>query len=581
MRAILTRSPADSRTRWDLVRLVLSRGAHSDAWAVLHETVPAPDPLTESDAVAWLHLNEEFATPHDLLSGALRLARKFRDSERVRGAVIGICILSNKGAVEATPKLVEQFRAEVEAFTEEWPESELFRAVQNLDQPDELLAKITEFVRPSAAELEGRRELSAKLARGELPLGVIASVYRRTYAEAVVLRGDDILPARHPDQAETAACVGSARSARGARVAIDVSATAVLSLLAPEVRSRVVGQYETVTVDDALADARAARASLQRVAGRLGWDDDANRPSLHEDDPNRRAENVRAIEAIISALEATHRVPAPPSTSPGVPDELASASWWRLIELARNEGIPLWADDAALRGLARSNGLEAFSTRSVLTGLRDDGILTTPSSEQFDRQLLEGRVGDLPLSAMLSAVQEVAEEDRWLPGRVAAALRRPAQWADPQDGIRVLQTVLPQVRVYAPAALPAWAYSAVRGVSLAFQASPAVGNAVVARVFGLVAYMAGVRGAAVGEIARATRAAMRDAALVPATGDDPVVNAIKAQYAAMKQALPDDVVAPYFLGIASGLDDEADTREIVELVLTDRTPGMSSGSLAP
>lgn len=570
LRELLNTDPTDAVARWGLVHLLLGRSAFPEAWAVLRERSVAADPITERDAVAWLELHREYSSVEEAVRGCLRLARQFPESEVVRGAALRVSLLIEKGEDLVPEDVTDQLRADLVDFTTRWPESEMLRPVKVPDDPDELRALMDDWVRPTPEASALRRDVSVRLAVGDYPLGVLSSLVSLTYAEVVLRRGEDVLPARSLDPAETAASLAAARASKGQRVAVDVSSLAVTCLIGDATRAVALGWFSAETVDDVLRDARVARAALSAPhVATLVWDADAETSWFLERDAAVGAALAKRSDDLVRAIEMVRRVPSPTSSSDGSDIQ---APWLRLFELARSERLPIWADDVVLRQMARAEGIPAFSTFAVLELLREAGVMTSAERSELDRIFLTERVGDLPLNTMQALMMESAEEDGWRPGAVAFAFQRPAQWIDPPATLALLRPLLVQIRAHAPSSIPTWSRAFFRGAALAHRGDLGTATSVISALFATIAYSSGVQGESAAGLVRACRAALIDVGYAAPNGSDPVVDAIGLMYRAMSKLLPHHVVAPYIFGFASSIEDERDRQAIVRLVLTDEEP---------
>ncbi len=129
------------------------------------------------------------------------------------------------------------------------------------------------------------------------------------------------------------------------------------------------------------------------TVGHLVWDSEAEAPRLIEADPHETAEHAAAAQNWQNRADAA-------LVRRRKDDRVRGAffsPWFSVIDLARSRGVALWSDDAALRILARSETVPAFSTLAVLQLLTERGLLSSGERQEVDRSLVRGRVGDMPL----------------------------------------------------------------------------------------------------------------------------------------------------------------------------------------
>lgn len=569
LRAALETSPEDPATRWALVRVLLARSDYPAAWRV-HQEHPAPlEPLTADDALAWIEIHREHAPGQDTVRGCLRIMRQFADSEKIRAAAITAVIGPGTSRDPLPDDLLEQFHAATAEFIETWPDSSRLVSVPVPEDPTVLLEMMGRFVRTTPEQQELRRELTTKIVLGELPLGVLAAAVRRSYAEIVLNRGLDVIPARHPDPAEHAACLKTARQALDGSVVIDTTALVVTRVLEPDHRTAILGLFRLVTVDDVLADARAARHALSgQTVGQLTWDERAQAPRLVENDEAQTAALSAAAAALVTDIEHIQRLPRPAAGNPRSQDAFFSP-WFPLIDLARSQGTALWSDDTALRALARAEGVPALSTPAVLQLLVEQGVLSDGQRQENERRLIRERVGDLPLLSRPELMMELAEEEHWLPGSVAVALGRPAVWTDHQHTTDVLLPLLKAIVANAPRTLPIWTYRLVRGAAYAHRNQPTTAHLVIGNLLAVIAHVSGAQSSGAATLIAACREALHDSGYGDTGAQDPVVTAALLMYRAYRRIFPPSTAAPYMLGFAADLDAE-DRDAIARIVLTDR-----------
>ena len=114
--------------------------------------------------------------------------------------------------------------------------------------------------------------------------------------------------------------------------------------------------------------------------------------------------------------------------------------WSSPIRVARERGISLVADDAALRAVARNEGVTAFGSLDLLSALVADGLLPEKTLEDSYRRLMKIQAAKLVFSGRLL---DIAAEEHWNPAGYAAFLMsRPPMWVTPGDGWRTYTAVI-------------------------------------------------------------------------------------------------------------------------------------------
>ena len=465
--AALRARPSDPAIRWRLIQIQLERGDYDAAWRVFAEADPDLLITTAQQAHAWIELQRRYGEAEEAVRGSLRLIRQFPDDEAVAGHAIAALFAGHREPL--SEETLRDLHAAIDAFTTQWPDSTYFRQV-SAEDPATLLQRMTELVRTSREEAQHRREIEIALAYGRLPVGIIAAISRRSYAEVVVRRGTGRLHAQAAHPAEHRLDIEQARAAMDRPVAVDTTAAAVLLALPEPARRAATGCFRRmVTTDSALRDASRGRDALaSRSTDTLGFDIDADAPRIFSIEPETAERMATEAELLVSEITAMHRQTPPGHNTSAAQHDLFDP-WKPLLDLAEAEGLPVWADDVALRMLARQAGLTAFPTPALLAHLADTSRITGDEYNDAKRAILSGRIGDAPLDETL--LLEVAEEEGWKPGAAALALASPATWASPRT-FPVYREIVHASHRNQPTADLGWLYSAISGVAFAFAHQP-------------------------------------------------------------------------------------------------------------
>lgn len=504
LRTVLQIRPEDTTSRWALVRTLLNRGDVNEAWRVLHEAPEPLDPSNTADARAWIQLHRRRGQPVETVAGCLRLLRRFNDDEQFVAMALMNLMLPWPEPVELPDQLRLQLAAESEQFFQRWPDSSHLRRLR-ADDLDRLRADMITMMRRSDDEREAWRRIAHGLARGHLPLGLLAAIARRSYTEICLRRGDGVLAAHVPEQGEFDACCDAGTAAEDRDIIIDTPAVAVLLALPDDIRHAAMSRFaRVVTTDDVMLDALAAKDTLAfRTTGSMRYDDQHDHLSFDETteaEADRLADEADRLHAAVEAL--TRRSTPAERTFDRSEDKV----WTSALDLARAEGAVLWSDDPVLRIVARGTGVRATSTVAVLHRLHAGGAITDDQHEDCIRRLIKARIGNLPLNER--RLLELAEDDNWRPAAVAAALARPAVWADPQRALTFYRRLTAQARSHAPTTLPDWLYAAVRGATILLARPAAAG--VAACLLTTTIETAAAHGEQVAHLVAATRQALTD-----------------------------------------------------------------------
>lgn len=562
LRTVLQIQPEDTTSRWALIRTLLNRGDVNEAWRVLHDAPEPLDPSSTADARAWIHLYRRRGQPVETVAGCLRLLRRFNDNERFVAMALMNLMLPWPEPVELPEQLRQQLAAESEQFFQRWPDSPHLRRLRAGDL-DQLRADMITMMRRGDDEQEAWRRIVHGLARGQLPLGLLASVAARSYAEICLRRGDGVLAAHVPEQAEFDACVEAATAAEDHDIIIDTPAVTVLLTLPDHIRVIAMNRFaRVITTDDVMLDTLAAKDTLAfRSTRSMRYDNQHDRLQFNESpeaEADRLAEEADRLHA---AVEALTRRSAP---SERTFDETEDRVWTSALDLARAEHAVLWSDDPVVRVLARGMGVPATSTLAVLHRLRVVGAITDDQHENCIRRLIKARIGQLPLNEQ--RLLELAEDDNWRPAAVGAALARPAAWANPLRALAFYQRLIAQARTHAPTTLPDWLYAAARGATVLL-ARPDAAAGVAACLLAATIETAATHGEQVAHLVAAIRQALTDTDdpdQPPAADPLPItVTILRDAYA---KASSHELAARFVLATFAALS-ETDKTTILRMVL--------------
>jgi hypothetical protein len=240
----------------------------------------------------------------------------------------------------------------------------------------------------------------------------------------------------------------------------------------------------------------------------MRYDDQHDDLLLDEADESEADRLAQEATRLHESIEALTRCTTPSTERTFDQPRAASLSTWASpLDLARAEHAVLWSDDPILRALARGTGVRATSTQAILHRLLTVSAITHNQHEDCIRRLIKAGIGHMPLNE--ERLLEIAEDDNWHPTGVAAALARPATWADPLRALAFYRRVAVQVRVNAPSKHPDWLYAAVRGAAILLaRPDPAAG--VAACLLATTIETAAAQGEQVARLVAATRQALAD-----------------------------------------------------------------------
>ncbi len=140
--------------------------------------------------------------------------------------------------------------------------------------------------------------------------------------------------------------------------------------------------------------------------------------------------------------------------------------------LKRGRSVPLLADDAALRAVARTDGVPAFGTLQLLRALASDNHSTAvdlaikaglPHIEQRMRAIRA-----LDLSTPVTALPKLAADEQLSPnGTAALLLAHPSAWQPVSTGFDAYATIIRALPTRSVDQVAGWCAAAVSGLAWA------------------------------------------------------------------------------------------------------------------
>ena len=407
---------ADTDLAWKLVTVLVSDGKLGDARQALARY--RPEPGTEQEMRLWMQLHLGVTVTAGDARVMISMAGRLPDGE-FRDAIIAMLIREAAVAKssDAFPADLIATVAQLEADTRNRPGTGL-----RIDPSDDtaLRAALLKRVPDQAAY----QKLLVGVQAGTACTADIATFAERPYGTVLLHRPAGILPAA--DLAPGLRSAGEKAARQAVEVgacAADLSSLHLLGLLEDDDRLRIRSVLSTLTVarsaiDDALLTRDHVRnLSAATYTASLAPDGTIDRTTITTTEQALLRTHAETLETITVSAQA--RRPATPAGA------AADA-----IAVARENQLPLWCDDIALRQKARIAGVAAFSLVDLITVLAAAG--TTFDQSATYQRLADQYVVDLPLSA--ADITALAAGADWLPGPAHTALARPAWWRHHDTG---------------------------------------------------------------------------------------------------------------------------------------------------
>lgn len=457
-RTMIDRAPSDQSARWLLVGALYNQRRLEEAWNQLTRDEPL-DAQTEPQAVAWMDLHRRFAPSLGTWESILDIQERFASSEEVHAAAITAVLLMDVRE-EPPQALVERWQHARDDFFVQYPDSNRIWQMEVGRTADEIVEALGPMLKARAETLEKIRQ---SVLQARMPLGMLAMAAGRSYGVALATTAAGAHVINLADGSIFEIERDAAASALDKSVVVDASIFNVLSYqkdLLPRVRTAF---RSLQAIDDSIADMRACVEELESPSdGSISWDLDHGSLRVSDDDEDATAEARGRASWMLEAL--TFCMPASHSAVTELPmddDDPRYRPWLGPLDYAKKHDLPLYSDDAALRMLARSEGVPAFGTLALLAALDDIG---EPVADLPERLLEWRRHGFVDLPSNGDDLRLLAQEASWKPPNAALlALSRPAFWQHGPNGLELYKDFVSHALAEAPDSLGTWLYAAILG----------------------------------------------------------------------------------------------------------------------
>lgn len=491
---------------WNLARVQLGAAAGVRAAATLTRYQPVCRDAEQ--ARIWAHAMSYVAWDDAIASQAISLAAQFADDPELAGGLLHHLVRTTRGVprssegdegpgeaedatrvrdrpVDDRPTVAgELHRQAFEALSELIQQHGPAVGAQMVDtgSTEDLIDTLRDLMRESAPP--DLTDLVDQISRAAMPVAMMASALGKAYTSVLVQRAAGPLVAVAASDEEHQKEIATALATRGRPVVADLSAVLVLSRLSDS--DALVGEVGQILVPPtARADVHRAALEVQSLAaspGTMGWDEQSQRPVFYErtaDEDQLVRRRTDGMEAVVK--RAVVRDIRPTALLEEFGERTPEESWLDAIELAAQEGSALWCDDLAVRRVAGSFGVSAFSTLAMAEAVRDsrlDSVQLAGRDPDTDgasideavalvarvcAELVAEFVVDVP--ATMEQLLAQAELDEWRCAAVGAAIARPSWWAWQQDPVAQLFAIYRAVADADPQHLPAWQSAAMTGAA--------------------------------------------------------------------------------------------------------------------
>jgi hypothetical protein len=398
----------------------------------------------------------------EVLAAVTEAAQAFPEDEELVATAV-MTAFSMPDSEPADYGLMTRARQLHKQFFERFPNSKLIHPIPL----DDALTGLQEMLRTQVAPVAAAAEQMQRSAiTGQIPISVCISAFGRNYAEALIRNTVGCYVIRHPDDRISAQEADAARRALDGTVVLDTSALFLAPVTlghATELRAHFERLLVAAPQRDDILQARASL--MMRSSGWLGWDPVSERPAFVQYDPKVTERWASEADNLARTLEWCDVIADPPPDH----DDPRHKVWSAPIRLARERGVSLVADDAALRAVARNEGVPAFGSLQLLSALVEDRMLSADVLDESYRRLMGIRAAELPV---LGRLRDIAEDEGWNPaGYAGFLLQRPTTWMPLARGWQDYTALITALPAKKPEEVAGWCAAAMHGLSLITAAS--------------------------------------------------------------------------------------------------------------
>ncbi|BBZ79150.1 hypothetical protein MANY_44870 [Mycolicibacterium anyangense] len=378
--AVLAMDPNNVSAVWAVTVCQHQMGQIEQAWKTYTEVGGAPPPRQEIEALVRIDLWTRFEQSPSQIGTLTSLLDQFPQSRQVKAAVTNALLflpLREDGDSDA----VDLVRRTIAPLLEEL--QDIF--IQMRIDEDDPRSALDELVR----ELPDTREHDQKIEQGKLPLGVAATIHRKSLTEVLSRRTDAPIFSGDSERfdVEVAAALGTLRS----RVVVDLTALYTLSVLEGALSDRLLGCF--LRPEAARAQVIDAIQGIDSLAGhrtmRIGRAPDGSAfPMVISTEEavaiHARAQRIRAQFDKLAVNDTVAIGHFPEIAAMGA----GRFAWIAAVDHALETHCALWCDDRMTRRMAAEKGIHVFSTHALLEALRRSGELGLSEAVSYQSMLV-------------------------------------------------------------------------------------------------------------------------------------------------------------------------------------------------
>lgn len=416
---VLTKEPENRSAAWALTLCQYNLGRFEQAWTAYTEVGDRPAPRDEQEALVRLDLwrrFERYASNIDTLSSLLE---QFPESRAVKASVVGSLLGI---PLDDDSEMAERIRGMIAPLLEELPDVFVQREIDQ-DNP---LESFRELLR----DQPDTSEQDARLEEGRLPIGMAATLHRRSLTEVLAVRTQAPLFAGDTESFETE--VSAASSAMGSRVVVDLTALYAISGMDESLSDLLLGRFLEPTASRAQlidsiqgTDRLAGLSTLQIGLAADGSPVPITISTEEAEARHQRAQRIRGQFEKVTTNDTVDIANFPEISSAGAG---AAFAWISALDSAIEGGHPLWCDDRMTRRLAAEKGVNTFGTQALIEALRRGGTITDDVAVAHQAELVARYFVGLSFSS--DVLTHAATIDGWNPRGCAAFIAHSAAIPD-------------------------------------------------------------------------------------------------------------------------------------------------------
>jgi hypothetical protein len=261
-------------------------------------------------------------------------------------------------------------------------------------------------------------------------------------------------------------CRVAARAALNNGIVLDISAGGTLVEI-PEISALLLSQFQQVKVcEQERLDAMKAEFQLRgRSTESWAYDEQSDRGRLVSISMEVANERYSKASALLELIQRFAVAPVTENERMRELGPLAQTTFVQIVECAAQSGAILWCDDVALRNMARSIGVSAFSTPALIDALVSNETLTADQAEKATRTFIEEFIGDFSID--LVRLSALTSKHLGAASPTGVVFARPAVWQDFRYAYETWCTLVHQAVGVNQRNAAEWLYFAILGAAWA------------------------------------------------------------------------------------------------------------------